>query len=336
MSAIAFLSTKSLYLIDMSISTDKPILRSPFPWFGGKSRAAPLIWSRLGNPINFVEPFAGSLATLLLRQDYDPLLHTETVNDLDCYVANFWRALSFDPEAVAHWADAPVNEADLSARHLWLVNQSEFQERMKTDPDYFDVKIAGWWVWGICSWIGSGWCATINNGRVNRKLPHLGDNGQGVHRQRPHLSDNGQGDSSHSSELLKYFDALAYRLRRVRVCCGDWQRVMGASPTDRLGVTGILLDPPYDQTKRRSNLYAVETQVSSQVREWAIANGHNPLLRIALCGLVDEHEMLDSWECCEWKAVSGYGGDNGNPKKERIWFSPHCLKPSDRIQFSLF
>lgn len=33
-------------------------LRAPFPWFGGKSRAADIIWQRLGaDVINFVEPF---------------------------------------------------------------------------------------------------------------------------------------------------------------------------------------------------------------------------------------------------------------------------------------
>ena len=29
-------------------------LRAPFPWFGGKSRAAELIWSRLGEVSNYV------------------------------------------------------------------------------------------------------------------------------------------------------------------------------------------------------------------------------------------------------------------------------------------
>ncbi len=29
---------------------------------------------------------------------------------------------------------------------------------MRNDPDYFDAKIAGWWVWGQCLWIGGGWC----------------------------------------------------------------------------------------------------------------------------------------------------------------------------------
>ena len=36
-------------------------LRSPYPYFGGKSRVASLIWSRLGDPGNFIEPFFGEL-----------------------------------------------------------------------------------------------------------------------------------------------------------------------------------------------------------------------------------------------------------------------------------
>lgn len=131
-------------------------LKAPFPWFGGKSRAAHLVWPRFGNVPNYVEPFFGSGAVLLAR---DVAPHLETVNDADCYLANFWRALVSNPEVLATHADWPINEADLHARHQWLMNQSEFRERMKTDPEYFDVKVAGWWVWGLSQWIGSGWCS---------------------------------------------------------------------------------------------------------------------------------------------------------------------------------
>ena len=113
----------------------------------------------------------------------------ETVNDLDCMVANFWRALQHDPDAVADAADWPVNEADQHARHLWLVSQEQFREQMKVDPDFYDAKIAGWWVWGQCIWIGSGWCA--------KQLPHLGDAGKGVNRQLPHLWNAGIPVSVH-------------------------------------------------------------------------------------------------------------------------------------------
>ena len=39
-----------------------PELVAPFPYFGGKRRAAPIIWRELGDPAGYVEPFAGSAA----------------------------------------------------------------------------------------------------------------------------------------------------------------------------------------------------------------------------------------------------------------------------------
>ena len=139
-----------------SMATAPITLRAPFPWFGGKSAVAPLVWQRFGDVRNYVEPFAGTCAMLLQRPHW-PFSETriETVNDADCFVANFWRALQAEPEAVVQYADWPVNEADLHARHLWLVNVGkEHVARLRTEPEYYDAKIAGWWVWGCCQWIG--------------------------------------------------------------------------------------------------------------------------------------------------------------------------------------
>ena len=132
------------------------MLRSPFPWFGGKSRVARIVWDRFGDVPNYVEPFFGSGAVLLGR----PTKHqVETINDKDCYVANLWRALKQAPDKVAMWADNPVNEADLHARHTWLIaKQSPMRERLMSDPDYYSSRAAGYWVWGQCLWIGRGWC----------------------------------------------------------------------------------------------------------------------------------------------------------------------------------
>lgn len=132
------------------------ILKAPFPWFGGKSRVAHIVWERFGDVPNYVEPFAGSLAVLLGRPTPPRL---ETVNDKDGYIANFWRAVKHDPDAVAYYADNPVNENDLHARHVWLVNRKiELLTRLEGDPDYYDAKVAGWWVWGISCHVGGGWC----------------------------------------------------------------------------------------------------------------------------------------------------------------------------------
>lgn len=327
------------------------MLKAPFPWFGGKSKVAEIVWDRFGDVANYVDPFFGSGAVLLGRPTSPGI---ETVNDLDCMLANFWRALQKDPEGVAENADNPVNEADQHARHLWLCSQEEFRERMKTDPDYYDSKIAGWWVWGQCIWIGSGWCAKQrphlgNAGKgVNRQLPHLGDAGKGVNRQLPHLGNAGTGLpcvsdptwGTRRESLLAYMRELAERLRTVRVCCGDWSRICGPSPTVKLGITGVFLDPPYaDEADRTDELYARDSgDVAHAVREWAIANGDNRDMRIALCGYEGEHQMPESWDCIAWKARGGYGsqGDNQareNSARERVWFSPYCSYPQDRLNF---
>ena len=141
--------------------------RAPFPWYGGKRRWADAIWSKLGNPGVYAEPFAGSLAVLLHRRQPCP---REIVCDLDGLLCNFWRALRADPEAVAYWAAWPTIHQDLTARHTWLRKwRVEHGGKVEADPDFYDVKVAGWWVWGLSNWIGGGWCS----GREASRRPHM-------------------------------------------------------------------------------------------------------------------------------------------------------------------
>ena len=341
-------------------------LQAPFPWFGGKSTVSDLVWTRFGDAPNYVEPFFGSGAVLLGRP-HDP--KTETVNDLDGLVANFWRAIQHDPDAVARWADNPVNEADLHARHAWIVQRLKtHQGRMMADPDYFDARMAGYWVYGMCSWIGPGFASgdgpwileedtegvlTLvdsrqlphlgNAGRgINRKLPHLGDAGRGINRKLPHLGDAGMGinrklphlGDAGMGRIQLWFEALAHRLRDVRVCCGDWKRVMGESVTVQHGITAVFLDPPYGAEDRAALYRAESFTVAREVTEWCLENGGNPMLRIAICGYEGEthHALEDAgWDVLAWKAGGGYGSQGGkqgraNAERERIWFSPACLR----------
>ena len=347
-----------------------PAYSPPFPWFGGKSRVADLVWQRFGEVRNYVEPFFGSGAVLFLRP-HPPRI--ETVNDLDCYVANFWRALQHDPAAVTEWVDWPVNEADLHARHNWLLDQAAFRARMHDDPEYYDVKIAGWWVWGLCQWIGSGWCESRYYNGDSQKLPHLGNPGRGVHRpsqKRPHLGNPGRGVHRPSQQLphlgnpgrgvhrpsqqlphlgnpgrgvdiASYMRAIAERLRGVRVCCGDWSRVLGPSPTVKNGLTGVFLDPPYMDGQRDGNLYGTDDiGVAHDVMDWAIEHGNDPRLRIALCGYQGNYTMPEGWQRVNWKAKGGYGSQgNGNGRRnagrEVIWFSPHCLTIEEPRQITM-
>lgn len=337
-----------------------PALTAPFPWFGGKSRVASVVWNHFGDVKNYVEPFAGSLAVLLMRPTPPGI---ETVNDVDKYLANFWRAVASNPEGVAAASDWPVNEADLESRHAWLVTEGSSQlARLMLDPTAYDVTIAGWWVWGLCSWIGSGWCSgegpwIVSDGEwvlrnagqgVNRQLPHLGNAGQGVNRKLPHLGDAGKGVNRKPAApalgrrgpgLTEYLQRLSDRLRSVRVCCGDWRRVLTPSVTFRHGTTAILLDPPYGEGEVDYSAGGNRTDIAGEVREWAIANADNRDLRIALCGYEGQHEMPDDWQVAEWSAAGGYSSTASqetqgqlNRHRERVWFSPHCLR-SERTLF---
>lgn len=334
-------------------------LRAPFPYWGGKSRAAGLIWEALGDVPNYVEAFGGTLAVLLGRPASPRL---ETVNDACGFIANVWRAIQHDPDAVASYADRPSNECDMHAIHSWLLAQrSPLTARLEGDMDYFDAKVAGLWLWGICCWIGSGWCSGTGSwqvvegqlvktegaggvshqrphlgdaGRgVQRKLPHLGDAGQGVQRQRPHLGDAGQGLHSLTARndgIYPWMRALCDRLRYVRVTCGDWTRVLGPSVTWKHGLTGVVLDPPYSHSERARDLYAVEADIAPAIQTWCLANGGNPFLRIVLCGYEGEY-TLPGWRVVPWKATAGYSGqnhdrDNQNQTRERLWLSPACLE----------
>ena len=313
----------------------KDTLTAPFPYFGGKSRACAQVWAAFGEVKNYVEPFCGSAAMLLGAPDGK---RVETINDADGFVANFWRAVSKDDAAVAEAMDWPVNEADLFARHIWLVQQSEgLLARLHADPDYYDARIAGWWAWGACNWIGSGWCSgkgpwalvdgevVRNAGQgVNRQLPHLG-NGQGVNRKLPHLGDAGRG-----AFICDWLAKLGTRLRDVRVACGDWQRVVSDSVTVRHGTTAVFLDPPYTKGAMDYAAGGVGGALASEVRMWCAENGHRKELRIVFCGHAGEHDELLShgWTTRSWKARKGYATTSDaveNSASETLWVSPACV-----------
>jgi site-specific DNA-adenine methylase len=65
-------------------------LLSPFPYFGGKRSVAADVWTRLGSPAQYIEPFCGSAAVLLAAPKPASL---EVINDASGFIANFWRAV---------------------------------------------------------------------------------------------------------------------------------------------------------------------------------------------------------------------------------------------------
>lgn len=320
--------------------------RAPFPYYGSKLQAAPLIEKLMGPVNNLVIPFAGALGELLGRS---VPAKVETVNDADGLVVNAWRAITYSPEATAELCDHPVHELTLHAAHDKLVERAhELPDMLRSDPKAHDVELAAWWIWGASAWLGSGWCRDVGH----RKRPAIGGQGdrphlgRGVvrpqtHRTRPQLSHAGHGvtprqmpmvsgsytghaalgngvhSGTHREHLIEWFRELAARLRWVRIICGDWRRVLTEAVTTSHGLTGVSLDPPYCHTLRSPRLYRVDgPQVSGESRLWAIEHGPDPLMRITLAGKGEEHDatLEHDWSKHVWRKDG-----------ETIWASPHCL-----------
>lgn len=177
----------------------KNLEKPPFPYFGGKSDAAPHVWAALGDVAHYVEPFCGSLAVLLRRpHPCNRPYFSESVNDSDGLLVNVWRSIQQCPDETAEWASWPVTEVDMTARQLWLLKwKSEKNiERLAADPTWCDPQAAGYWMYGICAWIGGGWCDGTGpwivsaDGRI-AKRDNKGN--PGVNRKRPHLCNGGTG-----------------------------------------------------------------------------------------------------------------------------------------------
>lgn len=288
-------------------------LMAPFPYFGGKRSVVDQVWARLGSPKQYIEPFCGSAVMLLCAPKPASL---EVVCDANGFIANFWRATKHQPAAVAEAADYPVSHIDQGARHKWLMEQRERLGSELQDPDWpGDAKVAGWWLWGQCSWIGSGWC------EWGKQIPHVGNAGRGVQAigKIPHVGDARMGIenllTSGGRVAWYWLHKLADRLERVRVVHGNWNRCLNSHHGGKS--TAVFLDPPY---KAYEKLYGVNKPVAAACEKWAKENSH---LRIALCGHVDDYD-LPGWDCVKWsRGKATYSGVK-TKDKEAIWFSPEC------------
>ena len=164
----------------------------------------------------------------------------------------------------------------------------------------------------------------------------------GVPKQMPMVASPGEGRTGHNvgvsayttpAALLAYFARLSDRLRRVRILCGDWRRVVKPSITVNHGLSAVLLDPPYPSAEHDMR-YHGDNDIWHQAAALAIENGDNPKLRICVCGYWSEQTdalFPPTWERLRWEARGGYanqsadGRGRANAKREVIFFSPHCI-----------
>lgn len=298
-------------------------MRAPFPFPGGKSLAAAEVWARFGDCGRYVEPFGGSAAVLLARP------HTgdhELLGDADAFIVNFWRSVQKDPEAVAKAMNRPQMQADLTAIRRQLARLRFDLGKALDDVDYCDPVTAGRWAWVRCVIIGAG-LAETKQGKSDIRPASLGMGiaSKAIRRQEDPLA-----------AIRLVVDELAHRMRDVVILHGDWSRlVTEASLFQGLGPgrkVGVLLDPPYDpktQVAKRKTYVEQRDGISDEAYAWAVANGNDPRLRIALCGYEGAYDMPSDWAVYSW-ASQGYcfsEAQGEHRKLERIYFSPACLGP---------
>ena len=245
----------------------------------------------------YAEPFFGS-GGIYFGCPYGPR-PKEIINDLDCYVANFYRSMQQDYENLAKLTDYPTISADMKARRHWLrENRSTVQKLMDFNPEFYDTKIAAWWCYVVTnSILISGSVSLLPDdyekiivpntldelmefdgeieypAKFDSARPEAGPR-KGIHSKKfsihscPYCrcaEDNGVLDGT---RLLKPFTRIGRRLANCIILNQDWEKALNPtilcttkSYSDKLKI-GVFLDPPYgvgSAGERQERLYAYDT-----------------------------------------------------------------------------
>ena len=315
----------------------------PFPYPGGKSTVADVVWAALGPVRHYIEPFVGSGAVLLGRRD-KPFL--ETVCDADHLLVNVWRSIRFRPDEVAYAVVAPVAAVEASGRAKRLRSRTEaIKGAIRDDPDACDPVAAADWIYCACALIGSDMKRLLDQGAISGlavhrghgvNAVHIGGPGQGVnavHIGNPgqgvnavHIGDPGQGVNAH-------LQRIAARIARLRICSGDWTTVLTeAVLTATPAPIGVFLDPPYAKGGWQ---YGGGMDGAHDVAEWCRKNQDHKGLRIVLAGEVGDYD-LPGWRTHLWKRNGGFANaskpnTNERRDKECLWMSPQCLNGTGKL-----
>lgn len=301
-------------------------MKAPFPYPGGKTKIADLVWHALDQPEVYFEPFFGSGAVLLGRPNYDHQRHTEIVNDADGFVSNVWRSIILAPNDVIKWCDWPVSHLDFTARRQVLIDEEpSLTQRLKKDPEWYNAKLAAYWIWVASSCVGP----------VGPKMKSIDDSRPNWENKCLNTID-GTTRANVNRRVVDWLTYLSIRLRYVKVMCGDWSILCKSNwQADHWRSVGYFFDPPYSVDDRSANLYGKESlTISHAVRKWAIERGQIKNYRIVIAGYDTEHADLEKygWSVRAWHTKGGWanqggGGTEGvkNAKRERLWFSPYCI-----------
>lgn len=286
-----------------------------YTYFGNKEKIAPKVWEMFGPTKAYAEPFAGC-GSVLLSCPYE---HSyEVLNDFDCHIANVFRSVKYHPDETIKSAIYPRCEADLHTRHTYLYTHREaLRDLILSDPKACNPELAGWWIWGINLWIGSGWCT----------------DGAAKIRQKPVARNQGilTMGQNRREIVTDMINAVHDRLIDVNICCGDFARVLTPSYTTKFGLTAVFLDPPYTDTFNdcENDFYQCDvTDTVKRVRQWFLDNYKNPLYRIILCSNGDDWiDAPTDINKYQWKRNSGMCTDKEQSNKEIFYYNFEDFEP---------
>ena len=258
-------------------------LKPPFTYFGGKGILAPKIAALLPGHGHYVEPYCGSLAVLLAKQQSG----METVNDKDGAIIAFWRVLrdrpadlaracALTPHSIAEFrdaedVDAPADELEM-ARRVWIRLS---QGRTGT------LRNTGW--------------------------RHFVD-----------PSNSAFGMPEYLGRYVERMAVAAERLHHVSLECRPALELVewyGRS-------AGVLLyvDPPYLRSTRNSGAYRHE-MTEQDHRDLAAALG-GVKASVVLSGYASEMYDLDlyrGWHRTEFRSGTGQNAETWGNRTEVVW-----------------
>lgn len=260
-------------------------MKPPVPYFGGKITLGPAIAALLPEHEHYVEPYCGSLAVLLAKQQ--PSDH-ETVNDLDGVLMTFWRILRERP-------------ADL-ARACALTPHSRAEQQAAYEPASDELETA------------RRVFVRLTQGRAGT-LRRTG--------WRHYVKTNG-GSTSMPDYLVGYVERMAPAAERLASVSLESMPALdliakyGADP-------GVLLyvDPPYLGSTRSKSYdgYPCEMRAEADHRELAEAL-HTARGAVVLSGYPSDlydRELYAGWDRHSFAAGTGQGDGQWANRTEVLW-----------------
>ena len=289
------------------------------PYMGKKTKILNEVYRRFGDDRdNVIEPFGGTGAFILGYPQYNALGKPvrRIYNDSNSLLVNSIRAIEFgDIVKLADICDSNYFEVDLCAWHTLLAkSEASLREKLIDNPKYFDLELAGRYIWAARGWIGGG--LGFQNLNVKNKMP------------RAKISTWRSGSAE--MELMMLKEAT----RGLQTFCGDFERPL-KSDTQLKGKTVAFFDPAYPHWICSQAYASYDALACKRSRDLAIKLGTDKNIRVGWCGYSRFHDQFfpPDWERLRWQTSGGYalqspdGRGRINAADECIWFSPNCLRP---------